>query len=84
MSNSAAQKPSNPSSDEMLVPASYQAPEKKAKETGSGLCHKGTSDVMSEDTETHSSHTKDDDEEEESNSPSEGEGRKGRPPRIWR
>ena len=63
----------------MLVPAPYQAPEKKAKETRSGLCRKGTSDVTSEDAETHSSPDTEDDkeEEEESNSPPEG-GRKKR------
>ena len=49
----------------MLVPAPYQASEKKAKkkakETGSGLRPKGTSDVTSEDAETHYPHTDDDD-----------------------
>ena len=43
----------------MLVPAPYQAPEKKAKKkakgTRGGLRNKGTSYVTSEDTETHSS-----------------------------
>ena len=65
----------------MLVPAPYQAPEKKAKKkakgTRSGLRHKGTSDVTSEDAETHSPPSTDDEEEEESNSPPEG-GRKKR------
>ena len=66
----------------MLVPAPYQAPEKKAKKKGlearSGLHHKGISDATSEDAKTHSSPaTEDDDEEEESNSPPEG-GRKKR------
>ena len=66
----------------MLVPAPYQAPEKKAKQKGlagrGGLRRKGTSDVMSEDAETHSSPaTEDEEEEEESNSPQEG-GRKKR------
>ena len=67
----------------MLVPAPYQVPEKKAKGTRGGLRYKGTSDMMFEDVETHSSVTEDDEEEEEeeeSNSPPEGEGRKGRPP----
>ena len=49
----------------MLVPAPYQAPEKKAKGTRGGLRHKGTSDVTSGDAETHSSATEDDEEEEE-------------------
>ena len=57
----------------MLVLAPYQAQEKKAKKKGkeakSGLRHKGASDVVSEDTETHSSPDKDEGEEEESNSP---------------
>ena len=59
----------------MLVPAPYQAAEKKAKGTRSGLRHKGSSDVTSEDAETHSppatdeEEEEDDEEEEESNSP---------------
>ena len=75
----------------MLVPAPYQAPEKKAKKkakgTRGGLRHMVTSDVTSEDAETHSPPATDDEEEEEeeeSNSPLRGEGRKGRPPRVWR
>ena len=50
---------------EMLVPAPYKAPEKKAKGAKSGPCRKGTSDVTSEDEEAHSSVPEDDDEEEE-------------------
>ena len=69
--------PAIPLLTKMLVPAPYQAPEKKAKETRSGLRRKGTSDVTFEDAETHSSHTEDDEEEEESNSPLEGEEEKG-------
>ena len=69
--------PAIPLLTKMLVPAPYQAPEKKAKETRSGLRRKGTSDATSEDAETHSSVTEDDEEEEESNSPPEG-GRKKR------
>ena len=57
----------------MLVPAPYQAPEKKAKEKGkeakSGLRRKGASDVVSEDTETLSSPDEEEQEEEESNPP---------------
>ena len=53
----------------MLVPMPYKAPKKKAKkeakDTRGGLHHKGTSDVMSEDTEAHSSAEKDEEEEEE-------------------
>ena len=53
----------------MLVPAPYKAPEKKAKKKAkgakSGLRRKGTSDVTSEDDETHSSVPEDNDEEEE-------------------
>jgi hypothetical protein len=64
----------------MLVPAPYQASEKKAKkkarETRSGLRRKGTSDVTSEDTESHSSAAEDDKEEEESNSSPEGRRKK--------
>ena len=60
----------------MLVPAPYQAPEKKAKKKGkeakSGLRRKGASDVVSEDTETHSSPKDNEGEEEESNSPLKG------------
>lgn len=67
----------------MLVPAPYQASEKKAKKKGKGtrggLCRKGTLDVASEDTEALSSHERDDDEEEEeeeSDSPLKGGKRK--------
>ena len=62
----------------MLVPAPYQAPEKKAKKKGkearSGLRCKGTSGIASEDTEVLSSPEGDEDEEdkEESNSPLKG------------
>lgn len=67
----------------MLVPVSYQAPEKKDKKKGkevrSGLRHKGTSDITSEDTEVLSSHEGDEDEEEEeeSNCPLKGEKKMG-------
>ena len=56
----------------MLVLVPYQAPEKKAKKkakgTRGGLRRKGTSDVMSEDAETHSSTAEDNKEEEEEES----------------
>ena len=76
----------------MLVSAPYKAPEKKAKKKAngakSGLCRKGTSDVMSEDDEAHSSVPEDDDdeEEEEENNPPLRRGRRrgGRLRRIWR
>ena len=59
----------------MLVPTPYEAPEKKAKMKGKedrgGLRRKGASDVMSEDTDTSSSHGEDV-EEEDSNSPHKG------------
>ena len=72
----------------MLVPAPYTAPVKKAKGKAKGVRsgprRKGASDVSSED-KTHSSAAEDgDEEEEESNSPLMGEGRRGRPPQIWR
>ena len=71
-----------------MVPAPYQALEKKAKKKGkeakSGLRRKGASDVVTEDTETHSSPDEDEGEEEESNSPLKGERRKGGLPWIWR
>ena len=64
----------------MLVPAPYQAPEKKAKKKAKGVHsgprRKGASDAMSKD-KTHSSAAEDDDEEEESNPPPDG-GRKKR------
>jgi hypothetical protein len=68
------EEPAIPLLTKMLVPAPYQAPEKKAKKkakgTRGGLHYKGASDVTSEDTETRSSVVEDDDEEdEESNSP---------------
>ena len=72
----------------MLVPAPYQAPEKKAKKKGkevrSGLRRKGASDISSEDTEALSSHDEDEEEEEEHNSPPKGERRKGELPQIYR
>ena len=53
----------------MLVPAPYQAPEKKVqkknKEAKDGLHCKGTSDGASGETETHSFEEDEDDEEEE-------------------
>ena len=53
----------------MLVLAPYKAPEKKAKKKAKGAKggprRKGTSDVMSEDDEAHSSIPEDKDEEEE-------------------
>ena len=76
--------PAIPLLTKMLVPAPYQAPEKKAKETRSGLRRKGISDMTSEDAKTHSSAAEEEKEAEERNSPLRGEGRKGRPPRIWR
>ena len=69
----------------MLVPAPYQAPEKKTKKKGkevrSGLRRKGTSDITSKDTEALSSHDEDEEEVEENNSPSKGgKEEKGGPP----
>ena len=57
----------------MLVPVPYKAPEKKAKKKAKGAkggprC-KGTSDITSEDEETHSSVPEDNDEEEEETNP---------------
>ena len=49
----------------MLVLVPYKAPEKKTKGTRGGLRPKGTSDMVSEDAETHSSAAEDDEEEEE-------------------
>ena len=57
----------------MLVPAPYQAPEKKAKGTRGGIRH----NVTPEDADTHSPPAIDDEEEKESDSPPEG-GRKKR------
>ena len=53
----------------ILVPAPYQAPEKKAKEAKSGLRRKGASDIVSEDIGTLSSPDEEEEEEEESNPP---------------
>ena len=67
----------------MLVPATYKAPEKKAKKKAKGVRsgprRKCASDAMSED-ETRSSAAEDDDEEEEEeeNNPPPNEGRKKR------
>ena len=49
----------------MLVPAPYNAPEKKAKGAKSGPRRKATSDMTSEDDEAHSSVHEDNEEEEE-------------------
>ena len=75
--------PASPLLTRMLVPAPYQAPERKAKkkskEAKSGLRRKGTSDAMSGETEASSSHEGDEDEEEEeeeSSSPPKGRKKK--------
>ena len=62
--------PVTPQLEEMLVPAPYQAPEKKAKkkkgkEAKGGPRHKGPSDTVSGETEALSSHEGDEEEEEE-------------------
>ena len=66
---------------EMLVPAPYEAPEKKAKKkaagTRKGLRRKVVSDSSSDNTEAPSSH-ENEEEEEESSPPQPGETRKGR------
>ena len=67
----------------MLVPAPYEAPEKKAAGTRKGRQSKVISDSSSENTEAHSSH-KNEEEEEESSPPRPGETRKGRPPHLGR
>ena len=68
------EEPAMPLLTRMLVPAPYQALEKKAKKkakgTRDGLCRKGASDMTFEDTKTHSSTIED--KEEESYSPPEG------------
>ena len=69
------EEPAIPLLTKMLVPAPYQAPEKKAKGTRGGLRHKGTSDVMSEDVETHSPPATDEEEEEEEESNSHPRGK---------
>ena len=67
---------------EMLAPAPYEVPAKKAKKkatgTRKGLRRKVVSDSSSDDSDAHSSH-EDDEEEEESSPPQPGETRKGRP-----
>ena len=69
----------------MLVPAPYEAPEKKAKKkamgTRKGLRRKVISDSSSENTEAHSSH--EDEEEQEESPPPQlgGQEKEGRP--IW-
>ena len=67
----------------MLVPAPYEAPEKKAKKkaagTRKGLRRKVISDSSSENTEAHSSHEDEEEEEESSPPPQLGGTGKGRP-----
>jgi len=69
VSGSTAEEPVIPRLAEMLVPAPYKAPEKKAKNktkgAKSGPHRKGTPDVTSEDDEARSSIPEDNDEEEE-------------------
>ena len=72
---------------EMLFPAPYKVPEKKAKKKATGtrkrLRHKVVSDSSSEDTEAHSSNENEEGEEE--NPPPKPRGRrKGRLPRLAR
>ena len=68
---------------EMLVPAPYEVPEKKAKKKATGtrksLRRKVVPDSSSEDTEAHSSNDNEEEEEENPLPQTEG-GRKGRPP----
>ena len=63
------EEPAIPLLTKMLVPEPYVVPEKKAKKkakgTRGGLRPKGTSDVVSEDAETHSVAEDDEEEEEE-------------------
>ena len=58
--------PVTPQLEEMLVPAPYQPPEKKAKKKSKGPKHglqcKGPPEAASEETEDVSSHEEDDDE----------------------
>nr|XP_020154394.1 stress response protein nst1-like [Aegilops tauschii subsp. strangulata] len=61
----------------MLVPAPYEAPEKKVREKGKeakdGFRCKGTSDGVSRENETHSSEEDEDEEEEEENEEDEAD-----------
>ena len=57
----------------MLVPAPYEAPEKKAAGTRKGLRRKVLSDSSSENTEAHSSHENKEEEEESSPPPTGGD-----------
>ena len=75
--------PETPLLMKMLFPVPYEVPEKKAKKaakgTRGGLRHKGASNVMSEDAETHSS-TEDEEEEEKIHLPQlGGKEEEGRP-----
>ena len=72
---------------EMLVPAPYEVPEKKAKKkaagTRKGLRRKVVTDSSSENTKAHSSH-ENEEEEEESSPPAGGQEKEGRPIRGGR
>ena len=57
----------------MLVPAPYEAPEKKATGTRKGLRRKVVSDSSSDNTEAPSSHENKDEEEESSPRPARGD-----------
>ena len=73
---------------EMLVPAPYEVPVKKAKKkatgTRKGLRCKGISDSLSDNSEAHSSHENEEEEEESSPPPQPRETRKGRPTQLGR
>ena len=87
MSSPLPEDPADALLTEMLVPAPYEVPEKKAKKkatgTRKGLRRKVISDSSSENTEAHSSH-ENEEEEEESSPPQPGETRKGRSPHLGR
>ena len=68
----------------MLVPAPYEAPEKKATGTRKGLRRKVISDSSSENTEAHSSHENEEEEEESSPPQLGGQEKEGRPIRGGR
>ena len=73
---------------EMLAPAPYEVPVKKAKKkatgTRKGLQRKVILDSSFDNSEAHSSHENEEEEEESSRPPQPGEARKGRPPHPGR
>src|SRR3954470_13089956 len=80
LSGSFARRPSRRPLDELLVPAPYVVPEKKAKKKATGTRKSSRrpveSDSSSDDSEAHSSHEDEEEEREVSSPPARGENKR--------